>query len=805
MLITGLVVTQNPGTINTFPSGYTNVANPFTGGGRSQAEGSSDYNVVSTTSNGSTVSYALSTSSTWAMLGDAVQATSSSCLSGISADGTSSNECDSSTSCSTTLSTGYSDDVIFVSVTDSFGTNDLTSLSDSAGLTWTLRQSLTGSSNYDIYTYYAIAQSSLSSDSITAQFNGGSHGSAPNDRIMAIGISGANTASPFDPNLGTAPTHTGTNAAPTVTFTTTNAKDLIIGTVADTSDTITAGASGYTAILCCTTQDSALQYKVVSATGSQTPSFTASGSIAWGEIGDAIQAAPATATPTTFQQMVTWSPASYTSYEATNLGNVRFCADDGCNTPLHAWLESCSSACSTAGSTSTSATAWVKLTSSIASGGTLTIYMVFEATAVNFDENYWGEAPNLTSTYAQYDNGATVFTAYFNGNTATTSFTVNTGLSISKVSNVSGPGSATINAIQISGTAPSHEPHFAFNQAMTNAGLITESSYAQVSGFADATAITGLVDSATASSIANGISVGAGAQGDYFYQMYDSGGTVSAFDNTLGTAVTSETWLYGSTTYSGTTAISWSAYIAPQLYSSTGGQTGTWANNPLSGVAGSIYLGGIGGSAAVQTYYNWERARAYPPNGLMPAVSAGTLTSGTGSPTTVTDTLGDSFALGVSQSVFSGSTAYESEIWYATASSSGSNTITATFTAAVSGSVSLYEVTGYSTSGVLSSSGSSSAGSTSASVGSFTPNSNSFVVGNVETGSSSTRYTVGAGYTTVAAGGGGCDASDASQGCNEYETGLGAATTTPFTLSASTPWVEAAMSLTPLAANTYYS
>ena len=56
-----------------------------------------------------------------------------------------------------------------------------------------------------------------------------------------------------------------------------------------------------------------------------------------------------------------------------------------------------------------------------------------------------------------------------------------------------------------------------------------------------------------------------------------------------------------------------------------------------------------------------------------------------------------------------------------------------------------------------------------------------------------TKYTAGAGYATVAAGASGCDANNAAQGCSEYETGLGTATTTPVTLSASTAWAEAAM------------
>src|SRR3989454_11957575 len=116
------------------------------------------------------------------------------------------------------------------------------------------------------------------------------------------------------------------------------------------------------------------------------------------------------ATPATFQQKVTWNPSTYQAYEASDLGNVRFCADSPCTTQLYAWLESCTPSCTP---TATSASAWVKLTSSIAGGGgTLTIYIVFQSLSTTFDGNLWGEAPNLSGTYGQYDNGANVFTFY---------------------------------------------------------------------------------------------------------------------------------------------------------------------------------------------------------------------------------------------------------------------------------------------------------------------------------------------------------------------------------------------------------
>src|SRR5712691_7858998 len=118
------------------------------------------------------------------------------------------------------------------------------------------------------------------------------------------------------------------------------------------------------------------------------------------------------ATPTTFQQMITWNPSTYSDYESSTLGNIRFCADSACVTTLNAWLESCTSSCTTS---ATSATAWVKVTSAIAGGGgKMTIYMYFKAPSVGFDGVFWGEAPGLSGTYGQYDNGANVFGNYWN-------------------------------------------------------------------------------------------------------------------------------------------------------------------------------------------------------------------------------------------------------------------------------------------------------------------------------------------------------------------------------------------------------
>ena len=250
--------------------------------------------------------------------------------------------------------------------------------------------------------------------------------------------------------------------------------------------------------------------------------------------------------------------------------------------------------------------------------------MDFQPVGTEFDGVTSGEAPQLSITYGQYDNGANVFTAYFNGNTATSDFSVYTGLTVVQSTGVAGPGGTTINAIQIYGATGAHITAFVFNTAMSNVGLITESSFAFAADTADATGITGLVNSATASGVTNGISVGMGYTSDYFFQAYDLASAVTLPSNQQGAVPAAGTWVYGSTTYTGTSATSWTAYDAPQLYSTTGGYTSTVTNNPLSG-ATNVYLGAISGSSAVSIYYNWERARAYPPNGVMPSASPGSI------------------------------------------------------------------------------------------------------------------------------------------------------------------------------------
>ncbi len=110
-----------------------------------------------------------------------------------------------------------------------------------------------------------------------------------------------------------------------------------------------------------------------------------------------------TSTPQPFQQMVNASSSVYSSYAASNLQNVEFFYYNG--TVIPSWL---------AQYNSSYAIWWLKV-ESIPSGSSITVYMGFAPTSTNlFNTVNDGEAPQLSSTYAEYDDGYNIFPFYSN-------------------------------------------------------------------------------------------------------------------------------------------------------------------------------------------------------------------------------------------------------------------------------------------------------------------------------------------------------------------------------------------------------
>ena len=183
------------------------------------------------------------------------------------------------TSLTLTLPTTYTNEVVYVSVVTYGGYSTTVS---GSGLSWTRQAFVTYSSTtIREETWYAV-QPTIGSTTINIAVSGSAYTAA-----VAFGVSGANTASPFDvPSV----TNTGSSITASATITTTNANDLIVGSVGiDGTGTVNVG-SGYNLILtqASTGREISTEYKTVASAGSNAVNFSIP-SNNWGIIVDAIK------------------------------------------------------------------------------------------------------------------------------------------------------------------------------------------------------------------------------------------------------------------------------------------------------------------------------------------------------------------------------------------------------------------------------------------------------------------------------------------------------------------------------------
>ncbi|MCL4373798.1 MAG: hypothetical protein M1360_02870 [Candidatus Marsarchaeota archaeon] len=126
--------------------------------------------------------------------------------------------------------------------------------------------------------------------------------------------------------------------------------------------------------------------------------------------------------------MIVADSSSYSGYEQSGLQNVEFTtAPNAQGSVLQTWIEA------NASSTSTYTIYWVNLPSGIGASSSVTIYMNFMPGSVMSSVGPTGEAPQLSPTYAQYDNGAYVFNVYqnFAGTSCPSGWTCQSGTTIS--------------------------------------------------------------------------------------------------------------------------------------------------------------------------------------------------------------------------------------------------------------------------------------------------------------------------------------------------------------------------------------
>ncbi|MCL4373194.1 DUF2341 domain-containing protein, partial [Candidatus Parvarchaeota archaeon] len=280
------------------------------------------------------------------------------------------------------------------------------------------------------------------------------------------------------------------------------------------------------------------------------------------------------ATPSPFQQMVNVSSTDgswtyiNTSQTAAFGQNVEFFYANG--TVIPSWLENY---------TSTNAIWWVKV-GSIPANSKITIYMgLVNKTKNLFNAVNDGEAPQLSSTYTEYDDGANIFNNYWNFN--------GTSLPSGWVNANNGYGSVTVN----------------------NGITVASGALADISIPATSNIIEGYVDptGATGTSKFDEVAVSWGIDGTSYnpytynsgFNWYSPGEPINTY-NVYGMANNgSKAWWYFN-------------FNQVQMVDTT------ISEPTLIGIGG-------GGSAGGTISAYWVLIRDFPPNGVMPSITFGSV------------------------------------------------------------------------------------------------------------------------------------------------------------------------------------
>ncbi|MGC8568019.1 MAG: InlB B-repeat-containing protein, partial [Candidatus Micrarchaeia archaeon] len=327
------------------------------------------------------------------------------------------------------------------------------------------------------------------------------------------------------------------------------------------------------------------------------------------------------AAPVGFQQLIYFNPSTYSAYESSNLGNIRF--KDNKGNLLYSW---CESGCS---STASNAIFWVKMDTPINSGSNPAIInMTFQPKSTNYDGVYAGEAPTLSQTYGQYDNGANVFINYYPGNTIS-------GWQVSGVAGVS----SSLPAGSPFGSYGYYANSATGDFAYTNANLNPSNNYI-IQYFVYTTGLGNLFF--MANSGGTGVMDRLDSRGGNNYVgLAKTASWTSWYCPNSGVTLSPNTWyMFQIASVGGTQVGTWYGTGSQLSYASTslnqinplsttfsdacGGGTETYSSDIQGGYMG--YVGDGLGSSYI-TYWNGIIVRMYPPGGIMPSETLGPLQS----------------------------------------------------------------------------------------------------------------------------------------------------------------------------------
>ncbi|MFI5412438.1 MAG: hypothetical protein ACHQX1_00940 [Candidatus Micrarchaeales archaeon] len=297
-----------------------------------------------------------------------------------------------------------------------------------------------------------------------------------------------------------------------------------------------------------------------------------------------------------FQQMVIINSSDYLSYEASNLDNIEFFYPNG--TVIYSWLEGNVNYLSSSSSLNSSRNHniyWLRLVHVPEPKAPMLIYMGFAPKTTNlFDGVRVGEAPQLSSTYAQYDNGAEVFNFYDNfagkalnlqWTASSTAYNVDDGLSLIS-------GSTSNHAYISSGVL------FGPYNTIDTLGRIYDTL--SIGG-----AYIGIVNNTNSNA------------GSLITALESGGGTACANDNdrdliktTIATANTFGVWTISVLPGSANCYLNYSNKVSVNVEQGPLPQPLTY----------STY-----GSPLPELYSQWIRVRTTPPNDTMPSVRIGNI------------------------------------------------------------------------------------------------------------------------------------------------------------------------------------
>ncbi len=304
-----------------------------------------------------------------------------------------------------------------------------------------------------------------------------------------------------------------------------------------------------------------------------------------------------------FQQLLNVTESQYSDYISYNGGLANFEYFYPNSTIIPAWIESNSVG---------NVVIWTKINPSIAANGNYIAYIGFAPINTNLlsstGTNGIGEAPMLSPTYGEYDDGNSVFQAYFPGNSLTGWTTAGTAGQTASAPSGSPFGTGAFYANGGSGD-------YLYTQAQGQSANMIIEYYTNTANLDDVFFL--------ASSLGAGQIARAG-NGAGWYGIAPSASWTS-WNAPPDTGTWSNEWVTIGVTVSAGSA---TMYLVPGG-ADYGSELGFNQSNVYTTANDGLYLGLIGdaaGSATVE-YWNGAIIRSYPPGGVMPSASFGSVVS----------------------------------------------------------------------------------------------------------------------------------------------------------------------------------